>query len=155
MWAEDKPDVTFESATFSDTIFSKLDASEREKLENYPMHICFYGVPIRLERLFLDGPERKATYLTIARCGFSGSSSGDYFHLTMRLDEADHEADWAEKLLGQTFRFFGAYVNSKTEDLTCAHFEPVEHTKIERGFRFELRATGLDNDNGRDMVKVT
>jgi hypothetical protein len=62
--------------------------------------------------------------------------------------------DWAEKLLGQPFRFFGAYVNSRTEDLACAHFEPVKRTEIEKGFRSEMRALGLDNDNGRALMKV-
>jgi hypothetical protein len=41
MWAKDRPDVTFETATSSDTIFSKLNASERQKLDSYPIHICF------------------------------------------------------------------------------------------------------------------
>jgi hypothetical protein len=111
-------------------------------------------VPVRLERLFLDDPEGRVTYLTIASCGFAGNSGSDYFHLTMRLNEDSQEADWAEKLLGQPFRFFGAYVISRTEDLTCAHFEPVKRTEIENGFHFEMRGTGIDNNNGKAMVGV-
>jgi hypothetical protein len=90
VWAKDRPDVTFETATFSDTIFSKLDASERQELDSYPIHICFYDVPVRLERLFLDDPERRVTYLTIAPCGFSGGSGRDYFHLRL-----GGEAPWS------------------------------------------------------------
>jgi hypothetical protein len=59
----------------------------------------------------------------------------EYFHLTMCLNEDDQKADWAEKFLGQPFRFFGAYVNSETEDLACARFEPVQRTDIAAGFR--------------------
>jgi hypothetical protein len=77
MRAKGRLDVTFETATFSNTIFSKLDASKRQKLDSYPVHICFYGVPVRLERLFLDDPGRRVTYLTIAPCGFAGNSGSD------------------------------------------------------------------------------
>jgi hypothetical protein len=52
------------------------------------------------------------------------------------------------------YRFFGAYVNSKTKDLACAHFEPVEQTEIEMGFLFELWGTVLDNEKGKAMVEI-
>lgn len=71
---ERRPDVTMDAAAFNETIFSDLDEAERENLAHFPVHISFHGMPIRLERLFIDDPEKKATYLTIAPLGFEGSA---------------------------------------------------------------------------------
>lgn len=142
---EEIPDVTPSPASFSETVFCNLDAIQKEEMARFPVHISFHGMPVRLERLFIDEPDKKATYLTIAPLGFQGStrSVDRYFYLTMRLNEEGREVDWAEKLLGLPFRFVGAYVNSKTEDLACAHFEPIQASDIEGGFRFEIRGTAL------------
>ncbi|KAI4633851.1 uncharacterized protein J4E87_001017 [Alternaria ethzedia] len=139
------PDVTLETATFEETLFSELNQAEREELAQFPIHLSFHGMPIRLERLFIDSPDKKATYLTIAPFGFKSSSSKRHPHyLTMRLDEEGQDEDWAEKLLGLPHHFLGAYVNSETEDLTCAHIKPIQANEIEAGFRFEIgRAFGI------------
>ncbi|KAI4931214.1 hypothetical protein J4E85_003804 [Alternaria conjuncta] len=135
---EETPDVTLDTVTFDNTIFSKLDDAEREELARFPVHISFHGMPIRLERLFIDKPDKKATYLTIAPLGFDSSSTNRHPHyLTMRLNEEGQDDDWAEKLLGIPHHFFGVYVNSETEDLTCAHIKPIQASEIEAGFRFE------------------
>jgi len=55
----------------------------------------------------------------------------------MRLNEQGQDEDWAEKLLGIPHHFFGAYVNSETEDLACAKIKPIQASEIEGGFRFE------------------
>ena len=97
---ERRPDVTMDAAAFNETIFNDLDEAERENLAQFPVHISFHGMPIRLERLFIDDPENKATYLTIAPLGFEGSAGGQDIYLTMRLNEQGQDEDWAEKLLG-------------------------------------------------------
>lgn len=106
------------------------------------MLISFHGMPIRLERLFIDNLDKKATYLTIAPLGFKSSSGKRHpYHLTMRLNEEGQDEGWAEKLLGLPHHFFGAYVNGGTEDLTCAHIKPIQASEIEGGLRFEPMTT--------------
>ena len=149
------PDVTLDTATFDETVFSQLDKAEREDLARFPVHISFHGMPIRLERLFIDDPDKKATYLTIQPFGFHGSTGkGNHFYLTMRLDEEGQDEDWAEKLLGLPYHFFGAYVNSQTEDLTCAHIKPIEVSEIESGFRFEASGNVVLSEGGRACIEL-
>lgn len=144
------PDVTLDTATFEETLFSNLNEAEREELARFPVHLSFHGMPIRLERLFLDKPDMKATYLTIAPFGFKSSSSKTHPHyLTMRLNEEGQDEDWAEKLLGLPHHFFGAYVNGETEDLTCAHIKPIQASEIEAGFRFEVHGNVVTSERGR------
>ncbi|KAI4945065.1 hypothetical protein J4E91_008042 [Alternaria rosae] len=146
---DERPDVTLDTAKFDDTIFSELDDAEREELAPFTVLISSHGKPIRLERLFIDNPDKKATYLTIAPLGFKSGSSKRHPHdLTMRLNEEGQDEGWAEKLLGLPRHFFGAYVNSEMEDITCAHIKSIQASEIEGGFRFEGRGNVVTSGKG-------
>ncbi|KAI4676114.1 uncharacterized protein J4E84_009731 [Alternaria hordeiaustralica] len=149
-----RSNVTLDAAAFKETIFSDLDEVEREELTQFPVHISFHGMPIRLERLFIDNPEKKATYLTIAPLGFDGSSGGQDIYLTMRLNEQGQDEDWAEKLLGIPHHFFGAYINSETEDLACAKIKLIQESEIEGGFRFEAHGNVVPSKDEPTRIEL-
>jgi hypothetical protein len=106
-------------------------------------------MPIRLERLFIDNPDKISTHLTIAPLDFKSSSGKRHPHyLTMRLNEEGQDEGWAEKLLGLPHHFFGAYVNSETEGLACAHIKPIQVSEIESGLRFEAHGNVVSSQGG-------
>ncbi|KAI4705031.1 hypothetical protein J4E89_009324 [Alternaria sp. Ai002NY15] len=154
-WTRKKPDVTFDAEPLAALRPEGADLEQRSAWDAYPIRLTFYGVPTRIERLFIDDPEKKTTYLTISPAGIYGHDVEDKFiNLTMKLDEEGKEPDWAENMLGLPFHFSGALCSTDTVDLVETTFEKVEdESDIRNGLRYELRGTVSTVDDGKVSVK--
>lgn len=108
--------------------------------DTYPIHLCFYEVPIRIKRLFIDDPARKATYLTIAPYGIHGDGEEQSLYLTMKLDEKGRKAREMLGMLGLPYHFSGVLHSADDIDLEDTHFEQVEDGfAIRNCIHFEMR----------------
>ncbi|KAI4931213.1 hypothetical protein J4E85_003803 [Alternaria conjuncta] len=154
-WTRKKPDVTFDAEPLAALRPEGADLEQRSAWDAYPIRLTFYGVPTRIERLFIDDPEKKATYLTVSPAGIQGHDIEDKFiNLTMKLDEEGREPGWAESMLGLPFHFSGALCSTDTVDLVDTNFEKVDDEfDIKSGLRFELRGTVGTVDDGKVSVK--
>jgi hypothetical protein len=144
--SDKKPEVAFTTAPLEESL---LREGKRGNWDAYPILVAFYGTPVRLERLFMDDPERAATYFNVQAYGFYGGGSWGHFYLVMRLDEEG----WAEGQLGLPFRFFGVLCSTFNEDAVEARFEKMEEAEIEKGLRFELLGVVETVEEGKVSVK--
>jgi len=154
-------EVTFDAEPLAALLPQAANTEQGRGWDVYPIRLSFYGVPVRLERLFIDDPEKKATYLTISPAGITKSPNGHplrrqrcFLYATMKLDEEGKEPGWAENMLGLPFHFSGALCSTDTVDLVETTFEKVENeSDIRNGLRFELRGVASTVEDGKISVK--
>ncbi|KAI4614093.1 hypothetical protein J4E80_006783 [Alternaria sp. BMP 0032] len=160
-WTMRQEEVSFNAEPLATLLPRAANTEQGRAWDVYPIRLSFYGVPVRLERLFIDDPEKKATYLTISPAGITTSPSGHplrrqrcFLYVTMKLDEEGKEEGWAEKMLGLPFHFSGALYSTDTVDLVETRFEKVDdEAVIKKGLRFELRGTVDSIDEAKITVK--
>ncbi|KAI4659390.1 uncharacterized protein J4E78_005817 [Alternaria triticimaculans] len=153
-WAKDKPEVIFDAEPLSALRPEVTNVEQGGSWDTYPIRVSFYGVPIRIERLFLDDPEKKGSYLTIAPCGIRGDGEEQFLYLTMKLDEKGRTPNEMLGMLGLPYHFSGALHSTEDVDLEDTHFEKVEDEfAIRTGLRFEMMCFIVAVDEGKISVK--
>jgi hypothetical protein len=74
----------------------------------HSIRLSFHVVPVRLERLFIDDPGRKANCLIIPPASIHGSEE-ELLCLTMKLDDERKDEDELENIMGLSFHFSDAF----------------------------------------------
>jgi len=156
VWTHKKPEVTFDAEPLAALRPESVNTGQGMGWEAYPIRLSFFGVPIRIERLYIDDPEKKKTYLTVLPAGLNGNYvASEFLYLTMELNEEGKSPGWAEKILGLPFHFSGALCSTYCVDIVDAHFEKVEDESVIRtGLRFEMRGVIAAVDEGKISVKL-
>ena len=153
-WAKDKPEGTFDAEPLSALRPEVTNLEQGGSRDKYPIRVSFYGVPIRIERLFLDDLEKKGSYLTIAPCGIHGDGEEQSLYLTMKLDERGRKPKYLLGMLGLPYHFSGVLHSTENVDLDDTHFEKVENEfAIRTGLRFEMMGFIVAVDEGKISVK--